>query len=381
MTRLIVNGDSALDYETIRRLSKELGMYYGDIPYFCVVVKYGEGIEMSSTTELPASLYKLCLLATRELKIEAESFVGTHMCVVVLLHGKNNERQHIVKRFADSLQAKSLYPVQIGVGKSYEDPEKICYSRVEAYEALRNTSAKQWVFYIDDVYMIHSITAHTQEREKRKVIELFKTGMLKEMNACLGKVVEDIRKNTPIRENSPYPSSIRRTIVELMVEIIHIASDSDVDVDAVMNYQDPYSHIFALNSTPLILDWFLEMTTKLYDGMLENKTKRESSIMQIAKECIHNNIHDPNLCLTMVSEAVDLTPTYLSAFFIKEVGMGFNEYISSLRMEKAKLMLEQTNKKISTIAEECGFRSASYFNAVFRKWTGISPGAYRISKK
>ena len=61
--------------------------------------------------------------------------------------------------------------------------------------------------------------------------------------------------------------------------------------------------------------------------------------------------------------------------------MGFNEYISTIRIEYAKELLLTTNQKVNEIAEECGFSSASYFNVVFRKQVGVSPGAYRNTKK
>ena len=60
--------------------------------------------------------------------------------------------------------------------------------------------------------------------------------------------------------------------------------------------------------------------------------------------------------------------------------MGFQEYVTGLRIEKAKMLLDETNEKISRIAESCGFRSASYFIVVFRKQLGISPNEYRNKK-
>ena len=84
--------------------------------------------------------------------------------------------------------------------------------------------------------------------------------------------------------------------------------------------------------------------------------------------------------MSLVSDALEITPAYFSAFFIREVGIGFNEYITGLRVEQAKELLEQTNKKVSDIAVQCGFRSSSYFIVVFRKQTGMSPKEYQNMK-
>ena len=84
--------------------------------------------------------------------------------------------------------------------------------------------------------------------------------------------------------------------------------------------------------------------------------------------------------LWRIAQALEITPTYFSAFFMRQMGMGFNEYVTGQRIELAKQLLSATNKKINQIAAECGFRSASYFIVVFRKQVGISPGEFRDKK-
>ena len=55
-----------------------------------------------------------------------------------------------------------------------------------------------------------------------------------------------------------------------------------------------------------------------------------------------------------------------------------NDYINSLRVEKAKHLLENTNTKVIDIALEVGFDTLPYFSSVFKKYTGVSPAEKRI---
>ena len=83
------------------------------------------------------------------------------------------------------------------------------------------------------------------------------------------------------------------------------------------------------------------------------------------------------LSLTDLAEQVYLNASYLSTRFKLETGYGINEYIKKLRMEKAKQMLEQTNKKVNTIAQEVGFLNTSYFIRSFHEYYGQTPAKIR----
>ena len=74
---------------------------------------------------------------------------------------------------------------------------------------------------------------------------------------------------------------------------------------------------------------------------------------------------------------VYLSPGYLSAIFKEETGVTLNRFVREVRMNKAKELLENTNKKISQIAKEVGFSNSSYFCRSFREFFGASPESCR----
>ena len=94
-----------------------------------------------------------------------------------------------------------------------------------------------------------------------------------------------------------------------------------------------------------------------------------------------NENYARQISLEMTAHHVFLSPSYLSALFKKHLGRGFVDYLNDLRIQKARLLLEQTDLNINEIAGMVGFCEASYFIRVFRKYTGMSPTEYRQTGK
>lgn len=78
-----------------------------------------------------------------------------------------------------------------------------------------------------------------------------------------------------------------------------------------------------------------------------------------------------------LSEIAHFHPNYFIRFFKMHLGVPPMRYIFERRLEKAKELLVSTDLKISEIANLTGFYEASHFSTAFKKYTGISPSAYR----
>jgi AraC-like DNA-binding protein len=71
---------------------------------------------------------------------------------------------------------------------------------------------------------------------------------------------------------------------------------------------------------------------------------------------------------------------YFCKMFKKATGLTFTDYLSRVRVEKAKALLLNPHLRISEIAYDVGFQSLTHFNRMFRKIVGLSPTVYRESK-
>ena len=83
------------------------------------------------------------------------------------------------------------------------------------------------------------------------------------------------------------------------------------------------------------------------------------------------------LTLNRVSEIVHVSPPYISKLFKEKLGMTFLEYLTRIRMEKAKQMLRETQESIRRIGCEVGYQDPNYFSRAFKKYVGVTPREYR----
>ena len=84
-----------------------------------------------------------------------------------------------------------------------------------------------------------------------------------------------------------------------------------------------------------------------------------------------------NLHVEDVSKALNISVFYFCKVFKKTTGLTFTEYLSKVRVLKAKKLLSDPHVRIAEVAFAAGFQSLTHFNRVFRKLTGLSPTAYR----
>lgn len=379
--RAVVDGDALMDADTIALFAGQMEILQGG-GYFCVAARFAGNIQMVENAALPNTL-KRCLLAFAKTIYDDDfyCYISDGLCTVLLLPDDGRDRVEVVNKLQNYLARYSPYAVQLGIGRGYRDMTRLSHSKVEAMEAMQSLGTAEGAAFIDDIYTMRSLTTRKLEGRKRQIIAFFQAGQLDQMLEHMADIAEIVRDESPVRDGMPYPTSIRRTILELLVEIMHISADAGVDVDLLLGYEDPYTKVFAFNGTPLILNWFHEVSSKLYSGICDVNNRSQSNMLKKAMQFITRHLSDPELSLSLVSDELCITPSYFSAFFIREVGMGFNEYVTNLRVEKAQMMLTQTNRRISDIALECGFRSASYFNSVFRKCCSMAPGDFRNTKK
>ncbi|WP_210611214.1 response regulator transcription factor [Priestia flexa] len=107
----------------------------------------------------------------------------------------------------------------------------------------------------------------------------------------------------------------------------------------------------------------------------------QSHIIHQTLAIIHNQ-YATKLSLSNVAQQIHVNSTYLSRKFHDEMNIGFSEYLNNFRIKQAEILLIQDDEKsILCIAEECGFSSQHYFSSLFKKQLGCTPTEYRAKLK
>jgi AraC-like DNA-binding protein/ligand-binding sensor protein len=128
-----------------------------------------------------------------------------------------------------------------------------------------------------------------------------------------------------------------------------------------------------------LLEMFAKHLSLLANEIVVQEEEAESPLVRRARAYILANQADP-IDLAKVAQAMHVSTFYFCKMFKKATGLTFTEYLSRVRVEKAKNLLLNPHLRVSEIAYEVGFQSLTHFNRVFRQVVGQSPSGYRESK-
>ncbi len=104
----------------------------------------------------------------------------------------------------------------------------------------------------------------------------------------------------------------------------------------------------------------------------------QKRLPQLIAEYINKN-YSSKITLSILSQKFECCNATLTNSFKKEYKMSIMEYICSIRLQKAKEMLEKSRKSVKEISNECGFYDQNYFSKTFARSCGVSPTEYRKS--
>lgn len=98
--------------------------------------------------------------------------------------------------------------------------------------------------------------------------------------------------------------------------------------------------------------------------------------IEVALHYIKEHFYE-ELSLERIASVVFLNPAYFSQLFKQKTGQGYKDYVTSLRLEQAKLLLLNPGLKLADIAERVGYQDMRHFTQMFRKKYNLTPTEYR----
>ena len=145
--------------------------------------------------------------------------------------------------------------------------------------------------------------------------------------------------------------------------------------------EETYFHTRVLSKTQYeamvhLLEVFAQHLAMIANQLVVQEETAEPPMIRKAKDFIQAHKGE-DLSLTEVAKAVNSSTFYFCKMFKKATGLHFTDYLSRIRIEKAKNLLLNPHLRVSEIAFQVGFQSLTHFNRVFRKIVGQSPTAYR----
>lgn len=163
---------------------------------------------------------------------------------------------------------------------------------------------------------------------------------------------------------------IIETIDEVDIKSKGRTGDERELMDEALSINDPY----------LLRTWLYKVLDFVFNIIVADQKGFQDNEINAALNYLEKNYYK-KVTLEEVADYINISPFYLSKLFKKFTGVNFIDYLTDLKIEKAKELLEHTDMPVINIAIELSFNEPNYFTRVFRKMVGVTPSKYREEKR
>jgi two-component system response regulator YesN len=209
--------------------------------------------------------------------------------------------------------------------------------------------------------------------DRRQVEQFLYTGRKEEVS---GFVDDYFRK---ISNGSLQSVLLRQyVLMDLYVSAVSVLEKSGYTSENLLEqYKDAQKMEIFLGTAGQAREYIKNLFGAVIELREQGMERRYDNLIQHAKAYIEDNYNHEDISLNMVASEVNLSSSHFSTVFGQETGVTFVEYLTKVRMDKAKQLLRTTGTKTTEIAFEVGFRDAHYFSNLFKKTQGCTPREYR----
>ncbi|SFD00024.1 helix-turn-helix domain-containing protein [Butyrivibrio sp. YAB3001] len=283
-----------------------------------------------------------------------------------------NDRTELIYRareMAKYLRKKTDISFRVGIG-GVKPLRQLSDSYKEALNALIDTTGS--VAHADDLTISCNYEEDYPKALEKPLFEAVTKGDLNGTRAIADKYSDWMCQ----RANDGDLMSMRLKVLEFALYAEHLAYQNGGMTYHYSSRNNYLPEIMGLNTTDELKKWFIDKIENACRDIISKKEEHSNDIMKTAKDYIDNNF-EKDISLDNVSRVVNVSPYYFSKIFKEENGLNFIEYLTNVRIEKAKKLLENPNLSIKEICASCGYTDPNYFSRSFKKNVGVTPTEYK----
>lgn len=165
------------------------------------------------------------------------------------------------------------------------------------------------------------------------------------------------------KDNCIFPGIVNQNLKDMLGDII----------DDLGTNPDSINQLYSVGTLCILLS---RIQKAIGNNNLSAENHQKQTVIEEVTNFIESNYH-MSLNVNVLCEYINYSRSYLSRVFKAETGYTIPEYITHVRIKRAKLLFDETDLSIQEIAISVGFPDAFYFSKIFKKYTGFSPSTYK----
>ena len=178
-----------------------------------------------------------------------------------------------------------------------------------------------------------------------------------------------------------HANSVRNFTIDFLIFSRNLVLEQVERIDEeVLSSEQLYEYINACDFYGEILDLARKQIELLELNLKQHQSGKYGSVVGQVVSYVHSH-YDGDVNLGLLSDMLHVSSSYLSRIFLQKTGMNFVDFLTEVRIDKAKQLLQDFDLSISEITDRVGFTNAKYFGKVFKRECGVTPSLYRESLK
>lgn len=285
-----------------------------------------------------------------------------------------NERIELIEKarqLVRRLRKKTDISFRVGIGK-VKELQDLAGSYNDALNALVITTGS--VAHVDDLPIGCDYEGDYPIHLEKKLFDEVEKGDVNNAIMTAGAFFDWMEETSP---NSLM--EIRTKVLEFVLYAEHMAYDKGGMTYQFNSRQDYLPALIGMAQLSQIKTWFIDKIMESCRNVLSKRAEKSNSIIETAKDYIKNNFNK-DISLDDVSRVVDISPYYFSKIFKEDTGENFIEYLTAIRIQKAKELLGTTEYSMKEICSMVGYADPNYFSRTFKKNVGVTPTEYKEGK-
>ena len=353
-----------------------------DYEYFLMVTidfdQYDDQTE-SETGDIIFSMIKKYIAEKQGQLCDSVEFFGRFEKLCVLLKSSSQFDINTIESYLNVLilRLEQYQKVCVSMGVSTVMHGKKNFKQIydEAMRAIecRNVMGGKKVFLYSNMVNYSKDTFNIDDLPMKDLGYAIKFRSQKEAIALLTKI-----KQKYLEGGISNTSYYYYLITGILNSIARACEDKDNYVFS--QYNEIYKYLIELKNINEVFDCYVKLINEVRKRNQDNMLSGINNQMNKILEYIDSHYQDESLTLESLADNTCLSISYISTLFKKNKNTTFVKYLTNIRMEKAKQLLNNQNLKILEVAEMLGYSDPYYFSHCFKKQFGISPKEYRTNE-
>lgn len=287
-----------------------------------------------------------------------------------ILEGMVKQVQEYVKQYFTISLTAIISPAGSGVGSLNH-----LYNQVIEASFHRLFRCPGCIIYSEQIEnMKEAVYTYPVQKEKQLIEELM-LGKYESVKVIFKEIIED----TSEYSYRVFKLAISRLALSIDNALHTIQKNnselSDLNINTFLRFVDDVEFIDE------VYFYFFEKLDMIIVKQNDKKKTKYDDIVNNIIDIINQNYMDQTFCIDVIADSLNISSQYLGNIFKKHTLKTILEYISEVRMNKARELLEDKEFSIAEISERVGYTSSSYFYKAFKREHGITPADYRKSAR